>query len=151
MCSRKSLSTWLLLLLLLFMAAAETLAQAIPDDFQPVAKNEWLQLYARPSDGQLILHDLVHDQYWRSNPDTTKISGFMMLSDIWQGNLQSPVYVDYFDKRRNVRAANAYYGSPEIEFRLIPHGFACSYYFETTGIGFTVEYTLDQNTLLAVV
>lgn len=151
MCSRKSLSAWLLLLPLLFMAAAETLAQAIPDDFQPVAKNEWLQLYARPSDGQLILHDLVHDQYWRSNPDTTKISGFMMLSDIWQGNLQSPVYVDYFDKRRNVRAANAYYGSPEIEFRLIPHGFACSYYFETTGIGFTVEYTLDQNTLLAVV
>lgn len=151
MCSNKGQIMIMLFICLVFFLPSQAVAQTIPDDFQSVAKNQWLELFARPSDGQLIVHDLVNDRLWYSNPDVTKISGFMMLSDVWQGNLQSPVYVDYFDKRRNVRAANAYFGSPEIDFSLIADGFAASYYFESTGIGFTVEYTLDRNSLLAVV
>jgi len=147
--SAERLTIILLLGCLFMLFTGESAARGVPDDFRPVAKNEWLELYARPSDGQLIVRELAHDLYWHSNPDITKVSGFMMLSDIWQGNLQSPIYVDYFDKRRNVRAQNAYYGNPEIGFELLSDGFAASYYFESTGIGLTVEYTLDDNTLLA--
>ena len=137
--------------LLIFVTAGVSVAAVeIPEDFQLTAQNEYLELYARPEDGQLIVRDRAGG-VWYSNPDVSTIDGFMWLSDAWQGNLQSPIYLDYFDKRRNVRGANAYSKDVQIEYAEIDNGFAMRYYFENTGIGFTVEYTLADNSLTAYV
>lgn len=147
----KSKLCLILVALILLLNGVVVFAQQIPTDFDLVAANECLELYARKVDGQLIVHDPKGCLLWYSNPDVKNISGFGMLSDVWQGNLKSPIYLDYFDKRRNVRGANAYFGKPEIEFSYLNSGFKIRYSFPNTGIGFSVEYTLDGDSLLAVI
>lgn len=141
----------LLCVISILSIASSAWARLIPEDFVVAAANSNLVLYVRPHDGQLIINDLATDLIWRSNPDVSDIIGFGMLSDVWQGNLQSPIYLDYFDRRRNVRGANAYYGDPDIEFSYKENGFVISYYFPQLEIGFTVEYTLEADNLVAVV
>lgn len=135
----------------LMIFAATNVAASIAEDFVLVAENAQLKLYARASDGQLIIEDIGSELIWRSNPEPKDISGFMMLSDLWQGNLQSPVYLDYFDKRRNVRGANVYSQGVEIDFEAISNGFVCSYFFPQTEIKFTVVYTLEDDCLVVQV
>lgn len=149
--SSKKLTICLITVLIALFSWSLLSQAAIPEDFVLTANNSTLALYARPTDGQLIVHDLIHDKIWYSNPDVKQIQGFMMLSDLWQGNLQSPVYIDYFDKRRNVRGANAYFGDPEMEFKFINNGFAMSYYFPSLEIGFLIQYQLDGDSLLVTV
>lgn len=141
----------ILAVIVLLLNGVVVFAQQIPTDFDLVAANEFLELYARKVDGQLIVRDLKSSILWYSNPDVKDISGFGMLSDVWQGNLKSPIYLEYFDKRRNVRGANAYFGEPEIEFNHVSSGFKMSYFFPSAEIGFSVEYTLDADSLLAVI
>lgn len=44
--------------LLIFVTAGVSVAAVeIPEDFQLTAQNEYLELYARPEDGQLIVRD----------------------------------------------------------------------------------------------
>ena len=130
-------------------AAFATSASA--DEFALVAENDHLRLYARASDGQLIVEQVATGLRWTSNPDVSTLENYDFLSATWQDTLASPVYFEYFDSRRNVRSANIYSGNPEIAYTEIVDGFEMSYYFPSIEIGFTVQYRLDGDALVATI
>ena len=126
-------------------------ASASAEEFSLVAENDHLRLYARASDGQLIVEQVETGLRWTSNPDVSTLENYDFLSATWQDTLASPVYFEYFDSRRNVRSANIYSGNPEMAYAEIVDGFEMSYYFPSIEIGFTVQYRLDRDALVATI
>ncbi len=126
-------------------------ATPIMSDFVEMAQDGQLILYGRPTDGQIIVYDKIRDLAWFSNPDVDVIEDYEFLSNIWQGNLQSPFYFEFFDARRNVRGGNAYSHNPEIIFKPIEQGFQMTYYYPDLEIGFTVQYELVDSSLLVTI
>lgn len=115
-----------------------------------IAKTDRLELLYNEAKGAIQVKNLKTGYVWKGIADN-EVYDLSSVAGQWNAYLQSPIVITYNDlSKRDSSMVKQYAGRDalKLDYKLIDNGVAVTYGFTQPGIFITVEYTLEDDSLV---